>query len=146
MIKLVDILKEDLDNEISKLKAMGYDIVDKYSSGIYTALLLYNPEEDIYEVSLTSNDQEFITFQSQVKKSSESDKAPLASFKNIALKVKEWLNKYGDLVVGSLNRARTYKYNQILSKLGFNVGEISHDPPSINFPESWNFIIYKWSS
>lgn len=143
MVKSTNLLRESLDSEISKLKAMGYEVVDRYTSGVYTAVLLYNTEEEIYEVSLTSNDQEFTTFQSQVKRASQSDKTPLASFRDIADKVREWLNRYGDLVVGSLNQARTYKYHQILSKLGFNVGKVTHDPPSMDFPDSWNFIIHK---
>lgn len=143
MAKLDSTFRESLDSEISRLKSIGYNVVDRYSSGIYTALLLYNTEENIYEVSLTSNDQEFTTFQSQVKQAPKSNKTPLASFKDIADKVREWLGKYGDLVVGSLNQARTHKYNQILNKLGFRVGKVSHDPPSMDFPESWNFIIFK---
>lgn len=143
MAKLANILIENLDSEISRLKNMGYELIDRYSSGIYTALLLYNTEEGIYEISLTSNDQEFTTSQSQMKQAPKSNKTPLASFKDIADKVKEWLGKYGDLVVGSLNQSRTYKYNQILSKLGFKVGKVSHDPPSMDFPESWNFTIFK---
>ena len=143
MAKLANILIENLDSEISRLKNMGYELIDRHSSGIYTALLLYNTEEGIYEVSLTSNDQEFTTSQSQMKQAPKSNKTPLASFKDIADKVKEWSGKYGDLVVGSLNQSRTYKYNQILSKLGFKVGKVSYDPPSMDFPESWNFTIFK---
>jgi hypothetical protein len=141
MIRLIDLLRESLDNEIFKLKAIGYEIIDKYTSGIYTAFLLYDPKEDVYEIALTSNDQEFTTFQSQIKKSPQDSKTSVISFKDIVFKIKEWLDKYGDLVVGSLNKNRTYKYHQLLKKFGFNVGDISHDKPTTYFPESWNFNI-----
>jgi len=137
-----NIIQELLDSEVAKLHEFGYTIVDRFDLGPYTMLLLHNEEEDIYEVSLTTEDEEFTTYDSQVTKLPTHSSNFLKIGKLMVRKVNEWLSLYGDLTVGSLNKERTFKYHRIFHRLGINVGDVEHTPPDDNFPDSFNFIVY----
>lgn len=133
------LLLELLDSEVIKLHEFGYDIIDRFDLGPYTMLLLYNDEE--YEVALTTGDEEFTTYDSQVTKSSSQKINFIKITKLLVDKINEWLSKYGDLTVGSLNKKRTYKYHRIFKNLGLQVSDIMYTEPDENFPESYNFKI-----
>jgi len=135
---------EDLKSELKKIRKFGYKTIDKFHSDIYDMVLLYNINEDIYEVSLTSNESDFTTYDSQIKRPTEQNpKDIINSTRKLIHQLKIWINKYGQLVVGSLNKKRTFKYHKLLMDYGFKVGEISYSEPEEGFPESWNFEILK---
>ena len=134
------ILSELLDSEVTKLHEFGYEIVDRFDLGPYIMLLLHNDEE--YEVALTTGDEEFTTYDSQVTKSSSQKLNFVKITKRLIDKINEWLSKYGDLTVGSLNKKRTYKYHRIFKSFGLNVSDVTYTEPDENFPESYNFTIH----
>lgn len=142
MIKLLKLLQESLDTEIAKLKEFGYEVVEKYEISPYTMLLLHNTEEDIYEISLTTGEDDFTTFDAQVKKTPSHQSNFKAIANELVEKVKEWLETYGDLFVGSFNKARTYRYHSIFKKMGLKVGEIGFYENE-NLPDSYDFKVYK---
>jgi hypothetical protein len=135
------LLQELLDSEVMKLYSYGFEIVDRFDVEPYTMLLLYNKEDDAYEISLTTGDDEFTTFDSQVTKSPSHRSNFLKISKMMLSKVNEWLETHKQLTVGSLNKSRTYKYNRMFQRMGVNVGEVEYTPEDDNFPESYNFTI-----
>ena len=139
--KVKRFLSEGLEDELEKIKEYGYEVVERYSVEPYNMLLLHNTEEDIYEVSLTTNEEDFTSFESQVSKSPTHK----SNFRKIASKLinklKEWLSEYGDLFVGSFNKDRTYKYKRIFSNMGLNVGEIQFNTNE-DLPDSYDFMVY----
>jgi len=147
MIKLLKLLQETLDTEIAKLKEFGYEVVEKYEISPYTMLLLHNTEEDIYEISLTTGEDDFTTFDAQVKKPPRHQSNFKAIANELVEKVKEWLKAYGTrkkpyLFIGSFNKARTYRYHSIFKKMGLKVGEISFYENE-NLPDSYDFKVYR---
>jgi hypothetical protein len=139
--KVKRFLSEGLEDELEKIKEYGYEVVERYSVEPYNMLLLHNTEEDIYEVSLTTNEEDFTSFESQISK----PPAHKSNFRKIASKLinklKEWLSEYGDLFVGSFNKDRTYKYKRIFSNMGLNVGEIQFNTNE-DLPDSYDFMVY----
>lgn len=136
-------LQELLDSEVLKLHSYGFEIVDRFDVDPYTMLLLYNKEDESFEVSLTTGDDVFTTFDSQVTKSPEHRSNFLKISKMMLSKVSEWLDMYGDLTVGSLNKTRTHKYNRMFRHMGMNVSDIEVTPSDDNFPESYNFTVFR---
>ena len=143
-MKLLSIT-EGVASDVSKLKSFGFEITDSFSFHPYTILLIYDANDDLYQLALSSNDQEFLTFQSQVKQPQQSAGIPVSSFKALVSKLKDWLDSYGNLMAGSFNKDRAYKYHKLLTKLGFNLDEVSYAEKEEHheIPESWNFTIYK---
>jgi len=133
-------IDESLEDEIEKLNEFGYEVIDMYRFSSYIMLLLKS-ESGEFEVSLTTGDDEFTTFDSQKKKPTKETKSVSIS-KKLINKIKEWLDSYGDLIVGSLNKKRTGVYWRIFNNLGFKTSEIEITPPDDNFPESYNFKLY----
>ncbi len=134
-------VNESLQDEIEKLSGFGVNVVDRCDVGPYVMLLLHNTEEDIYEVSLTTGEEEFTTFSSQVKRPTTQENI-VPHMRKLIEKVGQWLSEYGDLVVGSLNKSRTGVYSRIFKNAGFNLSEIEVTPADDNFPESYNFTVY----
>lgn len=133
---------ESLDSEVEKLRNYGYEVVDRYDLNNYSVLLLKIEDTDFYEVSLTSNDEEFTTYNSQITKPTKVDnRTILETYRKIMSKVKQWLNKYSMLHVGSFNQKRTDKYHRLFRGFGFKVTPIFHNPAGSVFPENWMFQI-----
>jgi len=134
-------LSEGLEDELEKIKEYGYEVVERYSVEPYNMLLLHNTDEDIYEVSLTTNEDEFTSFEAQISKPPKHK----SNFRKIASKLinklKEWLSEYGNLFVGSFNKERTFKYKRIFSNMGLNVGEIQFNKNE-DLPDSYDFMVY----
>ena len=139
-------LNEDFNSEINKLKKFGYVLIEKREVNNYILFLVKEPEEGAYEIGITSNNKDFTTQSSQQKIRGGGDGKEFSIAKGFRLVISDWLNKYNPIYVGSLNKNKTNKYHNIISRLGFNVGQIDYDKPVIVdgsevFPESWNFII-----
>jgi len=134
-------LNETIEDETKKLKEWGYEVVNTYKVNNYTMFLLHNKEEDFYEISLTSNDDDFTTYDNQIKKKSVNNGVMISSFNLMADRIKEWINRYGILVIGSLNKDRTYKYHKILSSLGFRTTPVKYNVGDEHFPDFWDFNI-----
>ena len=116
-------LNEDLSHTIRTLEQQGYYVVDKCIAGDYTMLLIHFKAGNMYEIALTSFDQDFLTPQSQ-------EKRPMIKFPPLSLvpkmkkKLKEWLNISPKISVGSMNKTRTIVYRRILKTLGFKVSDV----------------------
>lgn len=61
---------------------------------------------------------------------------------DLLMAVSKWVEKYNNIYVGSFNRDRTYIYKRILNSK-FKTTEITHTPPQMGMPESWNFMVVK---
>lgn len=138
---------ESIDSELEKIEEFGYEEVERFTTPPYTLMLLHNTQEDIYEISLTTDEEDFTTFDSQIKRKPKYDQGDggvnfRASSDKLISKVSEWLEKYGDLFVGSFNESRTYKYHRIFSGLGFNLTDIQYNSnEEIGLSPSWDFTI-----
>jgi hypothetical protein len=141
--KVIKFLNEGMEDELEKLSEYGYSVVESYTAEPYTMLLLHNTEEDIYEISLTTDEDEFTSFESQISKPPKHKVNYVKKIKQLVDKLKDWLKEYGDLFVGSFNKERTYKYKRIFSNMGLNVGEIQfNDNQSMGMPDSYDFMVY----
>ena len=133
-----------MEDEIEKLKEYGYDLIDELKVPPYTMLLLYNKEYNVYEISLTTGDDEFTTFDSQKTKSPSHRSNYIRIMKLLMERVTSWLSNYGELFVGSFNKERTYKYHRIFKRMGFKTTEIEYNNNELNnFPDSYDFKIVK---
>ena len=132
---------ESIDDEIAKLDGYGYKVIDRLDAGPYIMLLLYDDMYNIYEISLTTGDEEFTTFDSQIKRPTTQTKGFWA-FKILMPKVWEWVDKYGKLMVGSMNRSRTFVYARLFKNAGFDISDVMVNEPDGYFPESYNFVVY----
>lgn len=136
------LIMESIENSLNTLLNYGFKIVDKYISNNYTMFLLTLQDTDFYQIALTSNDDDFIDYDSQVKKYSlNSNDIIRKSYRELGNKVKSWVNVYGTIYVGSFNIERTYKYKKLLQNLGLKTSAIHHDESDNQFPESWSFTI-----
>lgn len=126
-MKLQDILLELLmlgvDQE--RLRQYGEDIIDEFEEGPYTLILTKNRHNGNYQVGLTSDEQEFTSVASQMKKPTDKSTGQIIqTWGRISRKLKEWVNIHEKIAIGSFNKSRTAKYHRILSNFGLTVGEI----------------------
>lgn len=135
-------ISESISSELEKIREYGYIEMERYLSGPYTLLLLHNTNEDIYEISLTTDEDDFTTFDSQISRSPRYNLNFRELSRDLIRKVGEWLQNYGDLYVGSFNQERTEKYHRIFSGLGFNLSPIQYNENE-DLPPSWDFVIQK---
>ena len=137
---LAENINEDIESEIKKLESIGYKLIDKYSVGSFTLMLVYNPDEKIFEIGLTSGQNNFTTFGDQIKKPSRVGLTTNTEIKSIKNKLIEWLTQYkNNMVVGTMNSRRAQVYKNLLSGLGFNTTSIKRTEPDEDFDESWEF-------
>jgi hypothetical protein len=140
-------IRESIDSELEKIKEFGYEEVERFTTPPYTLMLLHNTQENIYEISLTTDEEDFTTFDSQIKRRPKYDQGDggvnfMAASGELISKVREWLKKYGDLFVGSFNERRTNKYHRIFSSLKFTLTKIQYnDNIELGLPSSWDFKI-----
>ena len=103
-------------------------------------MLVYNPDEKIFEIGLTSGQNNFTTFGDQIKKPSRVGLTTNTEIKSIKNKLIEWLTQYkNNMVVGTMNSRRAQVYKNLLSGLGFNTTSIKRTEPDEDFDESWEF-------
>lgn len=118
------IISEDYNMDISKIKEMGYTIVDEISENNWR-MFLYTEGNFIYIVGLTTLERGFSTPSDQIKqKSGLSIKQVMNAYPQIVEKLKEWCGEYGKLYIGSYNTMRVMGYRRILKK-EFNTSKIS---------------------
>ena len=137
-------ISESISTELKKIRKYGYFEVERYLSRPYTLLLLLNTNEKkpIYEISLTTDQDDFTTFDSQISRSPRYNLNFRKLSRDLIRKVGEWLQNYGDLYVGSFNQERTNKYYRIFTGLGFNLSPIQYNENE-DLPPSWDFVIQK---
>lgn len=128
MISLVQVLQEVIEDEIARLRHFGMRPIDRFDSGPYKMLLLKNDSYHLgswYDVSLTSDDEDFTTPYAQRSRSLGREFSTFSPhiFPMIE-KLLFWSQKYGDLRIGSMNRAKTIKYRKLMIRYKLNVGEI----------------------
>jgi hypothetical protein len=126
-MKLLEVLNEllMLHTDLERLQRYGEEIIEEFEEGPYTLILTKNIHHNMYQIGLTSNEQEFTTSQSQEKKlTDKSVRVVLQSWSRISRKVREWLDKYGEINVGSFNVPRTHKYRRMLSNFGIDCGDV----------------------
>lgn len=120
---LLELLMLGIDQE--RLRSNGEEIIDEFEEGPYSLILLRNRHNGKYQVGLTSDEQEFTSVASQMKKpTTKSNSEILQTWSRISRKLTEWVNAHQKVAIGSFNRSRTAKYRRILINFGLNVGEI----------------------
>lgn len=138
---IASIINESVSDEIERLISYGYEQVERFTFGSYDMILLKG--HGIYEVALSSDDSDFTTFDSQVKKQTNKDLLSVnIVYKKLVEKLKEWIDTYGEMYVGSFNKHRAYKYKQLLSSLGLSTSDVEFCEDESWF-DSWNFIVSK---
>lgn len=128
MISLMQIIQETVDSEIEKLKSRCMSAIERFESGPYT-MILFKHETlfygSHYEVGLTSDEEDFTTVHSQRSRSMGRDIKDITKNMNLIIKVlNEWVQKYGNMIVGSVNPKKTKQYHMIMSRTNMNVSEI----------------------
>lgn len=126
------------------LESFDYEIVEQCNMYEYTLLLMYDKNEMMYEISMTSKERDFTTAKLQSKiLSNHSNRKILETSRIFINKIKEWLNEYQILSLDSLNKNKAYKYHKILKNNNTRITDICDTTTNINFPEYWEFKIYK---
>jgi transketolase len=76
-------------------------------------------------VGLTSDEQEFTTAASQIKKPTDKTNIQIIqTWGRIARKLQQWVGEHEKIAIGSFNKSRTAKYRRILQNFGLDVSEI----------------------
>jgi hypothetical protein len=91
-------------------------------------------------LSLTTGQDDFTTFNSQISKIPRYRLNYKQASNNLISKVNQWLNKYGNLSVGSFNQNRTKKYHRIFKNMQFNLTPIEYNE-NTHLPPSWDFLL-----
>lgn len=136
---ITNVISEQLNNDLEKLEKTGFKVIEKFVAEPYTMLLLFNG--NFYQVALTTNDDEFTSFESQISKPPTHKSNFLKIGKKLVDKLKQWSWLYGTLYVGSFNLSRTEKYKRIFNSLGFNIDKIHYMKANDVYPESYFFPI-----
>lgn len=136
---ITNVISEQLNNDLEKLEKTGFKVIEKFVAEPYTMLLLFNG--NFYQVALTTNDDEFTSFESQISKPPTHKSNFLKIGKKLIDKLKQWSWLYGTLYVGSFNLSRTEKYKRIFNSLGFNIDKIHYMKANDVYPESYFFPI-----
>lgn len=142
-------IRESIESELSKMEYYGNRIIERHDFGRYSIILSDAPWINVYQITLTSNDRDFITPKSQIK-------IPLAhdnvSLKEIFKTVKElkkvlldWVKKYKPLYVCTYNHDRIYKYKSLLEKMGIYSSDIKKSDSRFSTGKAWYFEILSYS-
>jgi hypothetical protein len=126
-MKLQEILLEllMLATDQERLRQYGEEIIDEFEEGSYTLILTKNKYNGYYQVGLTSDEQEFTTAASQIKKPTDKSTGQIIqTWGRIARKLKQWVDVHEKVAIGSFNKIRTAKYRRILQNFGLDVSEI----------------------
>jgi hypothetical protein len=129
MLKFSSILNEMVEDELNRLRSMGRMPVDKIETGPYKVFLLKNMNPSAwranYDIALTSDEEDFTTAYAQQNRRTNKEMVEIInSWKNIKLKINDWVNEHGEIRIGSMNPRKTEKYFRILSKSNFKVTNI----------------------
>lgn len=124
-MKLISLIPEAI-NPIDKkrLEGSGENIIDTYEIGPYTSILVKNKSGRI-QIGLTSHDNTFTgRFDQDDRPTKEDMKTIMSLWKGLTDKIKEWVEIYGEIHGGSINKGKTVKYRNIFLRYGLNCGEI----------------------
>jgi hypothetical protein len=117
--------EEISDSDKTKLSDNYEEIIETVEIGPYTAILIKNRKNGVYQIGLTSHERTFTTVMSQNKKQTKEDmKTIISLWSTLTDKIKEWLQKYGNILGGSMNTEKTEKYHKIFKRYGLKCGDI----------------------
>lgn len=115
-----------LMKDLERINQNGEDLVEEVEIGPFILILTRNKETGNYQVGLTTSNKEFTTIDSQQDVETEKSQTDIIqSWKKITNKIKEWVDKFSLLFVGSFNHNKVKKYHKILSRFGLNTSGIS---------------------
>jgi hypothetical protein len=130
----------DFSDEMAFLKRIGFKVLENKEIGNYKLLLLKMGDE-IPELGITSFDNPFTKFEDQQKIKS-SQPSLKSGIKDVINEILNFKNKYGKILIASMNMAKSESYKNILEKSKlFNVSGMEYFPKSEDFNESWGFYI-----
>jgi hypothetical protein len=131
MLKFSSIINEMVEDELNRLRSVGRIPIDKIETGPYKVFLLKNINaagwQANYDIALTSDEEDFTSVSAQQDKKTNKEIVEIInSWKNIKIKINDWVDEYGEIRIGSMNEKKTQKYFRILSKSNFKVTNINH--------------------
>jgi hypothetical protein len=130
----------DFSDEMAFLKRIGFKVLENKEIGNYKLLLLKMGDE-IPELGITSFDNPFTKFEDQ-KKLKSNQPSLKSGIKEVIDEIVKFKNKYGQILIASMNMAKSESYKNILEKSKlFNVSGMEYFPKSESFNESWGFYI-----
>lgn len=114
-------------DSLEQLKNHGEVIKDQFFVGPYELYLIYNGSFGIHQLAIQTKETQAISLEDQNKKIPKHKDSKLSYVNDLKNKVSEWKLKYKTLYVGSYNKDKVNKYNNILQKLGFKtqMGEMN---------------------
>lgn len=121
-MKLMNILSEILQlSDLRNIEMYGGKIVDEIESGPYSMALIIFPSGE-YQIGLTSFDNNFTTpeHQRDNKNLLRNKKKIKQNFNVVVDKIREWLNKYKRIRIGSFNIRKVKRYYELLKSAGLN--------------------------
>lgn len=114
---------EDYEAEKQRFGHYGAELVDDREMDDYVIFLLRSTYGDMYQVGMMKKDNRVIDPESQEKLRYSAGGREFRIARFFYETVKEWLDEYGTLMVGSHNRDKLRSYHNILTKLGLNASE-----------------------
>ena len=101
--------------DLEKIETEGGKVIESSKIGVYELALV--KFDWGLTISLTSNDKEYLVPQGMDKiPTSSSIKDVLPVMRQFINKTKEWINKYGEIYIGSANREKAKFYYKLFTK------------------------------
>lgn len=114
-------IKEDISDKGKEfLRMIGFKEVDSFISGSYEFYLLYDTNNDIYEIGMQRTGKEF-TDMNQIIGKDNNNSIGKFSISDIKNHINSWLNKYHKIYCDSFDERKSKKWSSILNKLGYKV-------------------------
>lgn len=124
----------DADKE--RLNTYGCDIVDTIEINQYTIALIKMPKEitdmisrasdSEYQLGFSKEGTDFTDYNQQWTKHSKiGETFNLSSLAEAIPKIREWINKYGEIVISSSSPKKTQTYYKIFKKFGFSITDLT---------------------
>ena len=130
----------DFADEIGFLQKIGYNVLENKEIVNYK-LILIQKDDETPELGITSFNNPFTKFEDQQKLKSNQPSLK-SGIKDVINEILNFKNKYGQILVASMNQGKSESYKNILEKSKlFNISEMTYFPKEESFNESWGFYI-----
>lgn len=124
-------IREDISAKGKEfLRMVGFKEVDSFISGAYEFYLLYNKNNDMFEIGMQRTGKEF-TDMNQLIGTDTSNTLDKFSVSEIKRNIDNWLEKYHKIYCDSFDERKSRKWSSILSKIGYKVGTDDYVDPML---------------
>jgi hypothetical protein len=118
-----------------------FPLIEEVKLGNYLIFLMGQPMVDMPSLGITSGDRPAFTPHDQRAMPSLETKIDWNIFKQMMVILKDWVKKYGEIMVGSMNTEKTEKYKKILTRMGFKIKSFEDHFGVGLIPDEYGFII-----